>query len=138
MSIKGTCFCGAITYKVEGVLHSARSCHCSMCRKAYSAQASAYAEIEPGSFEWISGEENLTSYESHNGGGLKFCKICGSTLCGTVDGMMHGVTLGCVDGDPGISIGMHIFVGSKALWEIMPEGVLQYEEWPPAGGLNGA
>ena len=138
MLIKGSCFCGTVTYKVTGALHNARSCHCSMCRKAFSSQASAYAEIEPGSFEWISGEEMLTSYESKNGSGLKFCRICGSTLCGTASGEVHGVTLGCVDGDPGVSIGMHIFVGSKAPWEVMPDGVLKYEEWPSSGALENA
>jgi hypothetical protein len=131
MAITGSCFCGAVAYRVEGKLHDARSCHCSMCRKAFSAQASAYAEIEPGSFTWTAGEDLLTSYQSVNGGGLKFCSVCGSTLCGTVDGAIHGVTLGCVDGDPGVSIGMHIFVGSKAPWEVMPSGVLQYAEGPP-------
>ena len=45
MTIKGSCFCGSISYKVEGKLRDARSCHCSECRKAFSAQASAYALI---------------------------------------------------------------------------------------------
>jgi len=43
---------------------------------------------------------------------------------------MHGITLGCVNGDPEIEIGQHIFVGSKATWEIMPEGVTTFEEGP--------
>jgi len=42
-----------------------------------------------------------------------------------------GVTLGCLEGDPKIEIGKHIFVGSKATWEVIPEGVTQYEEWHP-------
>lgn len=138
MIIRGSCFCGAVTYQVSGSLHNARSCHCSMCRKAFSSQASAYAEIEPGSFAWTSGEDRLTSYASAQGGGLKFCSVCGSTLCGTVNGEVHGVTLGCVEGDPGVSIGMHIFVGSKAPWEVMPDGVSMYEEWPPSDAGDGA
>lgn len=138
MSIKGSCFCGAVAYEVRGALHNARSCHCSMCRKAFSAQASAYAEIEPGTFRWISGEELLTSYDSGNGGGLRFCSICGSTLCGMVEGRVHGVTLGCVDGDPDVSIAMHIFVGSKAPWEVLPEGIVAYLEEPPEKDGEGA
>lgn len=138
MPIKGSCFCGAVAYEVRGALHNARSCHCSMCRKAFSAQASAYAEIEPGSFRWTSGEELLTSYDSGNGGGLRFCSICGSTLCGMVEGRVHGVTLGCVDGDPGVSIAMHIFVGSKAPWEVLPEGIVAYLEEPPEKDGMGA
>jgi len=38
--------------------------------------------------------------------------------------------LGCINGDPEVEIGIHIFVGSKASWETIPEGVLQYREGP--------
>ncbi|MGB5439758.1 MAG: GFA family protein [Gammaproteobacteria bacterium] len=131
MTINGGCFCGAVRYRIEGKLRDARSCHCSMCRKAFSAQASAYALVEPDEFTWVSGEDRLGSYESGGGMGLRFCSVCGSTLCGTSAGKVHGVTLGCVDGDPQITLGMHIFVGSKAAWETIPEGVPQYAEWPP-------
>ena len=130
MSITGECFCGAVAYKVSGKLRDARSCHCSRCRKAFSSQASAYALVDPDKFKWLSGEELLTSYTGEHGAGLKFCSRCGSTLCGIVDGEVHGVTLGCVNGDPEIEIGRHIFVGSKAAWEVMPEGVTTFEEGP--------
>lgn len=131
MTINGSCFCGAVTYRIEGKLRDARSCHCSMCRKAFSAQASAYALVDSNEFSWVSGENLLTSYESNNGAGLQFCSKCGSTLCGIYKGKIHGVTLGCVEGDPDIALKWHIFVGSKASWETIPEGVPQYEEWPP-------
>lgn len=131
MSIIGECFCGAIKYRVNGSLRDARSCHCSRCRKAFSAQASAYALVEPHEFEWLSGQELLTSYVGKHGFGLQFCSQCGSTLCGIYQGTVHGVTLGCVNGDPGIEIGRHIYVGSKARWEILPEGVIQYQEGAP-------
>ncbi len=130
MSITGECFCGAVTYKVSGKLRDARSCHCSRCRKAFSSQASAYALVDPGEFSWLTGENLLTSYIGEQGAGLKFCSKCGSTLCGIVDGHVHGVTLGCVNGDPGIEIGQHIFVGSKATWEVMPDAVTTFEEGP--------
>lgn len=131
MTISGSCFCGAVQYNIEGKLRDARSCHCSMCRKAFSGQASAYALVDPNEFIWTSGENLLTSYESGSGAGLQFCSKCGSTLCGIYKGNIHGVTLGCVDGDPDIRLERHIFVGSKASWETIPEGVPQYEEWPP-------
>ena len=131
MSIEGSCFCGAVRYMIDGKLHDARSCHCSMCRKAFSAQASAFAFLNPDEFSWVAGEDLLTSYSSNAGAGLQFCSVCGSTLCGTFEGRVIGVTLGCVDGDPGVSLGMHIYVGSKASWETIPDGVPQYEEGPP-------
>lgn len=123
--ITGECFCGQVRYQIKGSLKDARSCHCSRCRKAFSAQASAYALVEPDEFKWLSGQSLLTSYVGEHGFGLQFCSQCGSTLCGIYNGFVHGVTLGCINGDPQVEIGRHIFVGSKAAWEVMPEGVVQ-------------
>ena len=131
MTVSGECFCGAVTYEVSGVLRNARSCHCSRCRKAFSGQASAYALVNPDEFNWLMGEDLLTSYIGAHGAGLRFCSKCGSTLCGVVDGSVHGVTLGCLNGDPEIEIGYHIFVGSKARWEVIPNGVKTYQEAAP-------
>ncbi len=131
MTITGGCFCGDVTYVIEGNLRDARSCHCSRCRKAFSAQASAYAEVDASQFRWRSGEAQLATYTGEQGFGLRFCRRCGSTLCGIYAGQIHGVTLGCVDGDPHVEIGYHIFVGSKAAWEALPEGVIAYEEGRP-------
>ena len=129
--ITGECFCGEVKYGIDGRLHDARSCHCSRCRKAFSSQASAYALVESNDFNWLAGENLLTSYVGKYGFGLQFCSQCGSTLCGVFDGRIHGVTLGCVNGDPKIELGRHIFVGSKASWEVIPEGVPQYQKNVP-------
>ena len=131
MTVSGECFCGQITYEVSGKLRDARSCHCSRCRKAFSSQASSYAEVNPGEFKWLSGENLLTSYVGRDGFGLQFCSKCSSTLCGIREGAVHGVTLGCINGDPGVEIGRHIFVGSKATWEIIPDGVVTFDEGAP-------
>ena len=131
MTISGECFCGDIKYQIERPLRDARSCHCSRCRKAFSSQASAYALIEPGHFKWVAGEHLLTSYIGKQGFGLQFCSKCGSTLCGIHNDEVHGITLGCLNEDPDIEIGRHIFVGSKASWEAIPHGVPQYEEGEP-------
>lgn len=130
MSMSGECFCGLIRYEIAGKLHDARSCHCSRCRKAFSAQASAYALVNKGEFRWRAGEETLTTYVGKHGFGLQFCSKCGSTLTGVLDDSVHGVTLGCVNGDPNIEIGRHIYVGSRASWEVLPEGIKSFEEGP--------
>jgi hypothetical protein len=129
--ITGECFCGGVKYQVNGALHDARSCHCSRCRKAFSSQASAYALVEPQEFKWLSGQSWLTTYVGAHGFGLQFCSLCGSTLCGIYNGTIHGVTLGCVNGDPKIVIGRHIYVGSKAAWEVIPESVTQFMKGSP-------
>mgnify|MGYP000052928836 FL=1 len=130
----GECFCGSVKYQINGKLRDAKSCHCSRCRKAFNAQASAAASVESSEFKWLSGEELLTSYVGVHGYGLQFCETCGSTLCTIYKDEVIQVTLGCVNGEPNIEIAQHIFVGSKASWEVMPEGVVQYEERPPENG----
>lgn len=132
MAISGECFCGQITYRITGQLYDARSCHCSRCRKAFSAQASAYALVDSNDFHWLSGQDQLRSYVGEQGFGLQFCNTCGSTLCGIYNGTIHGVTLGCIDGDPQVKIGQHIYVGSKAAWEVLPQGITTFDEGPPA------
>jgi hypothetical protein len=129
--VTGGCFCGRVRYQVAAPLTAARSCHCSRCRKAFSGAGSAYAEVSPGAFSWSSGEDNLTSYESAAGFGFCFCRTCGTTICGTYQGVVHGVTLGSVDGDPGVPIEMHIFVGSKAPWDHIGGDAPQFDELPP-------
>ncbi len=131
MALTGSCFCGRIRYAIDRPLLNARSCHCSRCRKAFSGAGSAYAEVMPGSFSWTSGEDNLAQHTSTPGRGLCFCRTCGTTLCGMHDGKVHGVTLGSVDGDPGVQIGMHIFVGSKAPWDHIGGSAQQFSEFPP-------
>jgi hypothetical protein len=87
--------------------------------------------VNPAEFRWISGSDLLTTYSSQPKYGLQFCSKCGSTLCGIYQNEVHGITLGCLNDDPHIEIGRHIFVGSKAGWEVIPQGVTQYQAQAP-------
>ena len=107
-------------------------CHCSKCRKVFSGAGSAYAEIaETASFRWASGGGNLTNFSSMTGWEIGFCSTCGTTLCGFFEGSVHGVTLGVIDGDPGVEIKAHYFVGSKAPWDHIGGTAPNFEEGPP-------
>ena len=130
MAVNGSCSCGNVVYKIQDDLKDAASCHCSMCRKVSGSQSSAFASFEPDKFSWLSGETYLSYYKSTEDMGTYFCSNCGSTLCGTYKGDICWVTLGCIEGDPKIKVGVHIFMGSKASWETNPNEVSQYEEFP--------
>ena len=129
--ITGECFCSAVSYELDGSLQSGRACHCSRCRKAFSGASSAYAELAPGSALRWTGTAPIKSYGSGEGWAIGFCGICGSTLCGLWNGEVHGLTLGCVNGDPGVEIERHIFVGSKAPWDHIGGDAPQFAEHPP-------
>lgn len=127
--IRGGCFCGAVRYEVSSRLINGRACHCSRCRKAFSGAGSAYAEVaDPGTFVWRQGQDLLSTYNTHEPWGMQFCSRCGTTLCGVHGDAVHGVTLGSVDGDPGVEIEKHIFVGSKAPWDHIGGEAPQFTE----------
>ncbi len=130
-AIKGGCLCGRVRYEVTGPLFDADHCHCSMCRRQHGAAFATYAEFNPDDFKWVVGEDDVKVYEPSAGGGWWFCSHCGSSLAGSDKGRIHTVTLGSVDGDPGIRPGSHIFVGSKAQWHDINDDLPQFEERAP-------
>jgi len=101
-----------------------------MCRKSSGSSSTAFALFPPGKFSWVSGEENLTHYQSSEDMGNFFCKLCGSPLAGTYKGEVGWVTLGGVDSDSSLKVEKHIFMGSRASWETTPDQAQQYAEFP--------
>lgn len=116
---EGECFCGAVTYQVDGDLIEPRSCHCSRCRKAFGGSGSAYAEVAADAFSWVHGESELQTYGNVEHRALGFCAQCGSTLCAFVAGRVHGITLGTLNGNPPLTLTRHVFVDSKASWDVI-------------------
>lgn len=127
--ITGSCFCNSLRYKIDGALQNARACHCSKCRKVFSGASSSYAEVAEGAaFHWLGDIETLSTYTSEGDWAIGFCARCGSTLCGIYQDTVHGVTLGSVDGDPGVEIAMHLYVDSKAPWDCIGGDAPKYRE----------
>ncbi len=133
MTTKGACLCGKVRYEISGDLYDVSHCHCSMCRRQHGAAFATYADFDPGDFKWTSGEELVKVYATETGEGWCFCSVCGSTLAGSAKGRITSITLGSVDGDPGIAPESHIFVGSKASWHEINDDLPRFDEWPPAG-----
>jgi hypothetical protein len=131
MTIKGGCLCGKVNYEISGPLFNVDHCHCSMCRRQHGAAFATYADFNPGDFKWTSGEGLVKTYDGLPGDGWCFCSECGSTLAGTDNGKITTVTLGTVEGDPGIKPESHIFVGSKAKWFDITDDLPQFEERAP-------
>lgn len=131
MSIRGGCLCGKVSYKITGPLFNADHCHCSMCRRQHGAAFATYASLDPDHFIWISGKDLVKTYETDSGDGWCFCGECGSTLAGTEKARVNAITLGTVEGDPGIRPESHIFVSSGAQWYDITDGLPQFDERPP-------
>ncbi len=128
VTIKGGCLCGKVRYEISDPLFNADNCHCSMCRRQHGAAFSTYADFNPADFKWKSGKDCVKIYEASSGAGWCFCRECGSSIAGTEKGKITTITLGTVEGDPGIRPESHIFVGSKAQWYDIHDALPQFEE----------
>ena len=131
MKFQGGCLCRGIRYEIDGPLTGVNNCHCSMCRRFHGAAFSTYAKVTAEHFHWLSGQELLTGYETSPGIGWAFCRVCGSSLGIPVQGKLSEITLGTLDGDPGVRPTEHIFVGSKAAWFEINDALPQHDTWPP-------
>lgn len=132
MTIEGGCLCGAVRYEVNKPLKKAGNCHCSMCRKAHGAAFATFAVVEPGSARWTLGADAVGVYASSEKGRRCFCKHCGSQVGELLDGELRWITLGTVDGDPGVRPEGNMFAASRAPWYEITDGLPQFDGYPPS------
>ena len=133
--IRGSCLCGNVRYEISGALDRLLHCHCSQCRKAHGAAFGTYARVKRADFRFFAGEREVASYASSPGVRRTFCQRCGASLQFIRDSKPEAiwVTAGTLDDDPDIRPSHHIFVGSKAPWFEIADGLPQYERGlPPA------
>ncbi|MGH7779192.1 MAG: GFA family protein [Candidatus Binataceae bacterium] len=131
--ITGSCLCGGVRYEIQGEIGPALNCHCSMCRKMTGAAFRSRVAAPSENFRWTKGEALITRYVSSPGTTRTFCKICGSTLVSLFDDNPKTLELamGTLDDDPGLQPSFHVFVGSKAPWFEITDGLPQFDAFPP-------
>jgi hypothetical protein len=131
---RGSCLCRGVRYEVTAPFLRANYCHCSRCRKHSGGAASAQGRVPRAGFRLVCGEELIEVFHPPGGGMVKaFCRVCGSSVFGGTwpEGPEVSIRLGTLDDDPGIRPQFHSFVGSKAVWEELPEdGLDRFEERP--------
>jgi hypothetical protein len=133
--VAGGCLCGRVRYEIEGRISRTWLCHCSKCRKSTGSAFHASAVCPPDQFRWTKGEDQIAEYQDTPGYVVRFCRTCGSPAPSLLED--HGLMflhVGALDGDPGTTLSHHIFVGSKAPWYEIGDGLPQHEEHAPGGG----
>jgi hypothetical protein len=117
--IRGGCLCGGVRYEISGEIKRIVHCHCSMCRKAHGAAFGSYAVLSAADFKVVSGEDEIAAYESSPGVQRTFCRRCGSTL-----------QFRSAKRPQSVKPAFHIFVGSKAPWYDITDGLPQHAARP--------
>lgn len=126
--IKGSCLCGAVGIEIEEPLeHAPEACHCTMCRK----QTGHYfvgINVRRSALR-VSGEAQVSWYQSSEKVQRGFCTVCGSTLfwSPTVAGYpWTSVAAGCLDTPLAAKIAKHIFVAEKGSYYEISDGAPQH------------
>ncbi len=128
--LKGTCLCKTVEYEVADEFGYSLNCHCSNCRRATGAACKPFAGIERNKLQIVRGANSLLIYGDEIDNDTH-CALCGSLLFSVVrDGQFVHVTLGTLVDTPSIKPDAHIFVGSKASWFEITDGLPQFKEFP--------
>jgi len=133
--LRGSCLCGAVRYEVSGPVHDVHHCHCSMCRKTHGTAFSTFARLTVADFHVTTGKESIRAYRSSPMIERTFCDTCGARLTIRFDGMPDTVwvSVGTLEGDPGVRADSHMFVASKAPWDEINDALPQYPQYGPIG-----
>jgi hypothetical protein len=138
MTLRASCLCQGVAFRIEGAIKDMLFCHCSMCRKAHGTAFRARGRILAADVRWTRGEELVRFYESSSGEHRGFCSVCGSNIFTKFEARPKelGLALGILDDDPGARPICHVFVGSKAPWYEITDALPQYEGFPGASPLR--
>lgn len=141
----GQCFCGAVSFEIEGPLSAPSLCHCGQCRRLHGAPG-AYTSAPVSAYR-ISGEESLNWYATSDRAEQGFCRVCGSKLFWREVGSKDlDVCMGSLDRSTGLTLARHIFTRSQGdYYEIGHDEVPRFaessrnaqaigEEMPPQAG----
>lgn len=130
--IQGGCLCGKVRFEITGDIRNIVYCHCSQCRKAQGSAFAVNGNVDAGKFRFISGESELAVYQYRPEQQKFFCRHCGSPIMSknTSNPANVRIRLGTLDGDVPYHPGAHVFVGSKASWDVICDDLPQYDEYP--------
>ena len=125
----GSCLCGSVKFKARHFKPHLGHCHCSDCRKFHGAAFSTFVEVALADFQWLEGEEYVTSFVAANFSTRQFCSRCGSSLTffsKSAQGKSIELALAAFDEQPDVRPDAHIFVESKVPWFELNDGLVQH------------
>ncbi len=129
--MKGSCLCGEVTFALKGEIPNLYQCHCSLCRKVSGSSSNSAMLIKSENFSWLAGQHRISSYARSSGFRSDFCSSCGSPLPNPLkNGNGYWIPVGLLEGTSALEIGAHLYVNSKAPWDIIGGTCPRFEEMP--------
>ena len=133
--VRGSCLCGDVAFAIDAPPLRFMYCPCSRCRLARSAAHASNLFYPLAAFRWLRGEDRVTEFALPEAErfGVAFCRRCGSGVARpSSQRQVVLVPAGSLDDDPGRCAEAHIFVDSRAHWDLIgDDGIPRYAELPP-------
>ena len=127
----GKCLCGLVSFDIIDVVPKLYQCHCSLCRKQSGTSSSVAAIVANKHFQWLSGHEHVKSWVKDTGFRSDFCSRCGSPVPNPLRTVpYYWVPAGLLEGDVPLEVAVHLYMGSRALWDAVPASGKHYETTP--------
>lgn len=133
-TLKGSCLCGAVKYQVTGEPKRFFHCHCSRCRKATGTGHASNLFIQPGSLQWLEGEERIRTFKVPDAIRFtnNFCATCGARLPRQAkDSDIVMIPAGSLDDAAPIKPQARIFSESRTNWSCTGDEIPVYSEYAP-------
>jgi hypothetical protein len=111
-------------FEITGMHSKVSICRCSLCRRTSGTGSSAAIVVGYDQLNWLSGLDLVTNGPKHS-----FCRVCGAYAPDSNPRKtLYVVPVGILDDNPELLVGPHIFVDSKARWDVIGEdGARQFE-----------
>ena len=127
----GSCLCGKVKYRITTEYNAFFLCHCLRCQKKSGSAHAANLFSKPESFQWISGDAGIKTYKVPDTRfASSFCQECGSPVPTVGESGRVVVPAGSLDTPLDKSPTAHIFVASRASWDLDLEKVMQFDGLP--------
>ena len=133
----GHCLCESIEFEIDSDLPKLYQCHCSLCRRQGGSASNTATIVSSDKFRWIRGAELISSWRKPTGFRSDFCMRCGSPVPNPLRGLPYvWVPAGLLDAPGPLEIVAHIFVDSKAPWDVLPPGGVHFPDAPSVAELT--
>jgi hypothetical protein len=126
-ALRGSCLCGGVKFEVSEPPETLRYCHCESCKKLSGGAATVNGRVPSTAIRILEGEDLLQTFQPPEGTAKTFCLACGSNLFGGgwPESEVASVRATTFDDLFDARPSAHIFVGSVAPWETLPDDGLQ-------------
>ena len=131
--LSGSCFCGAVPYRLVAAPMFVNCCHCRDCQRQNGSAFVVNAVIETDRIALLAGapEAGVMHTDSGHPHDIYRCPVCKTALWSDYGRRpaIRFVRVTTLDDPSALPPDAHIFTRSKLSWVVLPPGVPAFEEY---------